>query len=219
MNILDTILDIIFPTKCLGCGKSSYYLCSSCLSSSPQAERECAKWIFPVFDYRHPVVKKSIWLLKYKNKRKLAEIFAEPIYLKLMEELSDLETLENFTKPVLVPIPLSKERFKERGFNQSELICNALIRIGKENKQNTFEVIKDVLVKKVDTVHQANIENRSTRLKNLKGTFGIKNENSLKGRNIILVDDIITTGATLNEARKVLKEMGAKKIIAVTIAH
>jgi len=67
--------------------------------------------------------------------------------------------------------------------------------------------------------HQAQIENRQKRIKNIIGSFAVKNKDIIKNRNIILIDDVTTTGATLNEAKKVLREAGAKKIIAFTIAH
>ncbi|KKS56700.1 MAG: Competence protein F, partial [Candidatus Nomurabacteria bacterium GW2011_GWF1_42_40] len=78
---------------------------------------------------------------------------------------------------------------------------------------------KDILIKPKDTKHQAHIENRSERLKNIIGSFTVKNSEIIKGRNIILIDDILTTGATLSEARKVLKRAGARKVIAFTVAH
>src|ERR1035437_8557684 len=126
---LNTILEIVFPSKCILCGKKGSDLCLVCLSTSPLAERETVDWIFPLYDYRHPAIKKSLWLLKYSGKRRLANVFAEVIYEKIMEELSELVMLENFTEPILIPIPLSRRRYKERGFNQAELICRELIKI------------------------------------------------------------------------------------------
>ena len=96
MKFLDTILDVIFPVNCISCQKKGSDLCSKCLLSSPSPERESASWIFPLFDYRHPPIKKSIWLLKYKNKKKLACVFAEIMYGKIIEELSELSLIKNF---------------------------------------------------------------------------------------------------------------------------
>lgn len=238
MQFLNTILEIFFPTKCMECGKNGADLCLSCLTEAPLAERETAKWIFPLYDYRHPIIKKSLWLLKYKGKRRLANIFAEIIYGKILEELSELSILENFTEPVIIPIPLSLERYRERGFNQTELICQEIVRLSKTNHLTppsapplltkerglggeVFILATNVLLKPKDTTHQALIKDRNTRLKNLIGSFYIKEraENKIKNKNIILIDDITTTGATLNEARKVLKQAGARKVIAFTVAH
>ena len=225
MGFLNTILNIIFPVKCVSCGEFGTDLCLLCLSDCPGAERENAKWIFPLYDYRHPPIKKALWLLKYKGKKRLAPIFAEVLYGKILEELSELSVMENFREPILIPIPLSAKRYRERGFNQAELICKELIKIDNlrhgVDKKNNFTLEKNVLIKIKNTEHQARIKDRSIRLKNLSGSFAVKNarEKLIKNKNVILIDDIITTGATLNEARKVLKNSGARKVVAFTIAH
>ncbi|OGI74855.1 hypothetical protein A2740_01830 [Candidatus Nomurabacteria bacterium RIFCSPHIGHO2_01_FULL_43_16] len=219
MRFLNTILDIVFPVNCVACGKSGVDLCVVCLNDSPEAKRESVKWIFPLYDYRHPPIKKVLWLLKYKGKKRLANVFAEVMYGRMLEELSELNIMENFRKPVLIPIPLSKKRCRERGYNQAELICQELIKINNLRHGVYLKLEKDILIKPKDTKHQAHIENRSERLKNIIGSFTVKNSEIIKGRNIILIDDILTTGATLSEARKVLKRAGARKIIAFTVAH
>ena len=166
------------------------------------------------------MIKKALWLLKYKGKKRLANVFAEAMHGKMLEELSELSFLQNFTDAVLIPIPLSGRRYRERGYNQAELICRELIKLDKENN---LKLEKNILVKIKETEHQARIKDRNQRLKNLTGSFAIKNAEKnisiIKNRNIILIDDITTTGATLNEARKILKSSGARKIIAFTVAH
>ncbi len=235
MSFLDTILNIVFPVKCIFCGKNGVDLCLSCLKDAPSAERESAKWIFPLYDYRHPAIKKSLWLLKYKGKKRLASIFAEIIYEKILEELSELSVMENFNKIIIIPIPLSPKRYRERGYNQTELICKEIVRISKtrhlipdpspykgEGQNEIFSLENNILIKIKETEHQARIKDRRIRLKNLAGSFAIKNAektNLIKNRNIILIDDITTTGATLSEAKKVLKQAGARKVIAFTVAH
>jgi len=238
MRILDTILNIIFPVNCVVCGKRGFDLCFKCLSDSPPAERESANWIFPLFDYRHPPIKKSIWLLKYKGKKRLASVFAEILYGRIIEELSDLQMIENFKDAILIPIPLSKRRYRERGYNQAELICRKLMEIQKRNYptppsaplsllrrgaggevNENFSFEKNVLIKIKETEHQVKIKERRDRLKNLADSFSVKNPELIKGKNIILIDDVLTTGATLTEAKKILKLYGAKKVIAFTVAH
>ena len=227
MGFLNTILEILFPSKCILCGKKGSDLCLLCLSTSQLAERETVNWIFPIYDYRHPIIKKSLWLLKYSGKKRLAGVFAEVLYEKILEELSDLIVLENFTEPLLIPIPLSPERYKERGFNQAELICQELVKINKSRQKNNndlnFYFEKKVLIKPKETEHQARLRDRKIRLKNLSGSFALgsnaEKAKLIKNRNVILIDDITTTGATLNEARKILKQAGGRKIIAFTVAH
>lgn len=223
MRFLNTIFDIIFPVKCVSCGKNGFDLCGECLKSIPEAERESAKWIFPLYDYRNKIIKKSLWLLKYKGRKRLAGVFAKNIYEKILEELSDLSIMENFSEPILIPIPLSPKRYRERGFNQAELLCIELIKIDHLRHGVDMQLEKNILIKPKDTEHQARIKNRNERIKNMAGTFAIKdeekNKNIIMKKNIILIDDILTTGATLSEARKVLKQVGARKVIAFTVAH
>lgn len=223
MNVLETILNIVFPVNCVSCGEKNFDLCFKCLSESREAERESADWIFPLFDYRHIPIKKSIWLLKYKNKKRIASVFAQVMYGRIIEELSELSVMKNFREPILIPIPLFTKRYNERGYNQAELICQELIKINNLRHGVDWTLEKNILIKIKDTEHQANIKERRHRLKNLIGSFVIKNPEKniekIKNKNIILIDDVTTTGATLNEAKKVLKQSGARKIIAFTIAH
>jgi competence protein ComFC len=233
MSFLDTILNIVFPVKCIFCGKNGIDLCLNCLRDAPGAERESAKWIFPLYDYRHPTIKKSLWLLKYKGKKRLANIFAEIIYEKILEELSELSVMGNFNNIILIPIPLSPKRYRERGYNQTQLICKEIIKINNlrysvdDDNGVDLKLENNILVKIKETEHQARIKDRRIRLKNLTGSFAIKNAEKntnnkfslIKNRNIILIDDITTTGATLSEAKKVLKQAGARKVIAFTVAH
>lgn len=224
MRFLSTILDVIFPVKCLTCGAPGADFCLTCLSDSPPAERESAKWIFPLYDYRHPPLKKALSLFKYKNKKRLAQLFAEVLHSRILEEYSDLSEMENFHNAILIPIPLSRKRYRRRGYNQAELICRELVKINsninlRHGVNADFMLANNVLMKPKETKHQAQIENRGERLKNIIGSFRVENADPIKGRNIILIDDITTTGATLAEAKKVLRGAGARKVIAFTIAH
>jgi competence protein ComFC len=214
MAFLEHVLDTIFPIYCLDCCMRGEYLCPNCLSRCPKAQREVQPWIFPLFDYRHPPIRKAVWFIKYKGKKKLTRIFGELMYEQIIEELGDLSRMENFRSPILVPIPLSKERKRKRGFNQAEILCKEIMKIDQE-KYLTLDT--EALIKPKETRHQAHAKNKAERQKNLLGTFAATK--GLENRNVILIDDVATTGATLLEARKVLKEAGARKVIAFTIAH
>jgi len=216
MRFLDTILDVVFPVNCVGCRNPGFDFCLTCIGEAPGNERENFPWIVSLFDYRHPPMKRALWLLKYKGRKRLARTFAENLYGRMLEEISDLMLLENFTDILLVPIPLSRRRGRERGYNQALLLAQEIRAL--DNGQN-FTLCKDALIKTRDTPRQAHIENRRERLENVVGSFGIANKDKIKNRNIILIDDITTTGATLHEARKVLRAAGAKKVIAFTVAH
>lgn len=216
MKLLDAMLSLLFPDHCMVCGEDDTSLCLRCLANFPPPERDSASWIFPLFDYRYEPLRKAIWLLKYKNKKNIARTFGELMHERMVEEMADLSMLENFRNPLLIPIPLSRKRYRERGFNQSELLCKEIIACDTENY---FELETKSLIRKKDGEHQARIENRNERLKNIIGSFGVVNGEKIKNRNIILIDDVTTTGATLAEAKKVLKENGVKKVVAFTIAH
>lgn len=218
MSFLNTILNIIFPVNCVSCGKTGEELCYFCLKKFPTIQNNKnikENWSFSLFEYRYPAVKKSIWFLKYKNKRRLAKIFAELLYAKIVKELSNSYNQE-FHKPLLVPIPISAKRRRERGYNQTELLCHEIMKLDKEK---ILGLEKNVLIKPKETAHQALTLNKQERLKNIIGTFSLKNREKIINRNIILIDDVITTGATLEEARKLLQKFEAKKVIAFTIAH
>ncbi len=216
MKILKTILDLIFPEKCLNCHKRDILICENCIKNLDLNEKELDNFVYSIFDYRNPIMKKIIWNLKYKNKKMLAGFLAIYLHERILEELTDLEVFENFTNPIIIPIPLSKTRLKERGYNQTLLIAEEIIKLDRENK---FILEKNILYKRKETEHQARIKNRQERLKNIIDTFAISNQEKIQNKNIILIDDVVTTGATLKEARKILKQNGAKKIIAFTIAH
>ena len=215
-KILNKILDWLFPERCLVCRKGEALICSSCLRSIPVAERPTEPWIHPVFDYRNETIKRAVWLFKYKGRRQLAGLVAPLLYELLLEEMADLKAFHNFADPVLIPIPMSPKKIRTRGYNQAEILARELAALGEDLN---LELFSDVLLKIKETPSQAKTKNKKERLENLKDSFSIKNPEKIQGRNVILVDDIITTGATLNEARKVLKNAGARKIIAIAAAH
>jgi len=215
-TIVNLILDIIFPKYCIGCKKANENLCENCLSKIPPSRESEHEFIISIFDYKNPIIKKAIWLLKYKNKTDIAKILSKLASEILIEELSEIKTLKNFQNPLIIPIPLSRKRQRERKYNQAEIIAKEII---KNINDKTLELSLNTLYKNKETGQQARILNRRDRLKNLSDCFVIKNIEKIKGRNIILVDDVTTTGATLVEARKTLKKAGARQIIAITLAH
>lgn len=170
---------------------------------------------FTLFHYHDPTIKKLIWAFKYQGKRKVAGLFADVLYEHLLEKLSDDALFLDFTRPIIIPIPLSKKRRRKRGFNQSELIAEQLTR---KDRANFFDIQTHVLIRVRETEHQARIENKEKRLKNVEGAFTIRGAHKIKNRNIILLDDVITTGSTMREAQKVLIAAGVKKILVVAVA-
>jgi len=217
-KLCDAVLDLVFETRCLGCGLKGNVFCGTCIKSMPpSAANNLSKSdIHALFDYQHKIVKDAIWRLKYSGTKEIAGIFAHLLYDKFFEDLSERFVFENFHDPLLVPIPLSAKRQRERGFNQAELIAKELAMLAGE-KNFFFE--PSALLKTRDTPSQASIKNRDERLKNLNGCFSVRNKTAVLGRTIILVDDVSTTGATIQEARRALHKAGAKKVIAFVVAH
>ncbi len=210
-KFINTFLNFLFPQKCLGCGKNEFLLCEKCLKRIDYPTLIKDKNIWSATDYNDPLAQKVIWLLKYRKIKSAAEPLAELIYERLME--ASLPIGSEASKYILIPIPLSPKRLKERGFNQTELISELL------SKKSNFPVCKNVLIKIKETGSQVSLKDRIKRLENLKGSFSLKNPELIKGKNIILIDDVSTTGATINEAMKVLREAKPRKIIALVVAR
>jgi ComF family protein len=124
-------------------------------------------------------------------------------------------TFSNFNNPIIIPIPVHKNSLKERGYNQSEIIAKNIISFDNEK---IFKIEPNALSKIKETPHQSKLKNKNDRLKNLKDCF-YADEKIVKNKNIILIDDVITTGTTMLEATKTLKKAEAKKVIGFSIAH
>jgi competence protein ComFC len=111
----------------------------------------------------------------------------------------------------LIPVPLHKSRYRERGFNQSDIVAEGISKI------TGLSVLKNVLKRKKNTKDQTNLS-REQREENVRGAFVVSEPEMINGKKIILVDDVITTGATLSECARMLKQAGAEKILGMTIA-
>ena len=168
-----------------------------------------------LFQHKNKISRKAIWAIKYGKNKKIIEKFSNLLYEFIIENISDETLFSSFDNPLLIPIPMHKNNLKERGYNQSELIVKQIFEI---DQCKNFNVSFDTLVKIRQTPHQSELKNKTDRLKNLKNCFCVKGQ-MVKNRNIILIDDVITTGTTMNEATKVLKNAGAKKVIGFSITH
>jgi ComF family protein len=230
VKIWETVLDILFPPLCTLCEKTMNRderedgICASCISSIPvktaftcpkcrarlaENKKVCHKdmpfYLAAALPYGDERVKKLIWKLKYEKHTYAARSLA-----RLMRE--HLEAVgvspSDFT---FVPIPLHKSRERERGFNQSELIgafiANAF--------QLPFE--RKALIRIKKTSAQAETKNRNERKENMAGAFSAR-ESIVKNKNIFLVDDVYTSGATIEEAVRTLKKAGAKHVVALVAA-
>jgi len=167
-----------------------------------------------IFSYRDPLIRILIHSLKYHGRKASADLFAPHLYDMLVEMLSDEYLFGASDMPLLVPIPLFEKRLQERGYNQSTMLAQAL------SMQSAFPLSLDesLLVRIRDTGSQTAFS-RAKRLKNTHGAFHAKYPDLVRGKTVILIDDVLTTGATIDEARKTLLEAGARDVYGIVVAH
>ncbi len=174
-----------------------------------------------IFNYRHSLCRQAIWEIKFRGNQKLIQDFSTLLYEFILEEISELQTFKNYSEIILLPIPTSAKRRRERGFNQCELIVNELVKEDKRRNQNNFTAKNKLLIKNTYTAKQSRTHGRSARLNNVINTMQTNNRFITRDQKTlyILIDDVITTGATMAEAVRVLKQAGAKNIIGLALAH
>jgi len=217
-KLLNKILDLILPQKCFNCGEDGRVLCEKCIFMLPRNEKYMGRDNIAVFSYQNNTMKECVALLKYKKAFSIAEDLGKYLYEIALEEISEIKIMSDGTRKdkfILIPVPIHKNRLKSRGYNQAKLLAKEM---AKQDKKS-FEILEDVLLKIKDTESQALRECRKERLKNLKDAFLVKNEHKIKGRTVLLIDDVITTGTTVEECRKSLILAGARKVIALALAH
>jgi ComF family protein len=158
-----------------------------------------------IFPYRDEVVRALLWEVKYKKNARAAELLGYAL---------DETCLRRCGAPhLLIPVPLSRRRLRERGYNQVSMVAHAATR-----GHSHIEVRDDILVRTRHTPRQTDLPKRE-RLVNLTGAFAVPDIAPVVGKRIILLDDIVTTGTTLREAAAVLRDAGAKEVRCVALAH
>lgn len=180
-----------------------------------QARETENKSIYALFDYRDETIKNMIWSLKYRRNKHVANVFAQMLYDFFVEEFSDLHIYSDFDKPVLIPIPMHKKHLQQRGYNQTILLAKELHKIGGDS----FCVLRADILQKIKNSPSQTKLHKNKRLKNIIGTFCVRKPEEIIGRSVVVLDDVTTTGATLNEARKILRKAGAKRVIGIAVAH
>lgn len=204
------ILDFIFPPRCAACKEySESTICSNCSANITylhHINRNTLPIIYSTAVYEG-VIKKALNAFKFHNKIRLARTLAE-LMIKTAEKNN---IMQKHDIDLIIPVPVHKNTIKNRGYNQSELLARAIgERFSAETKTNALVKIKDTA--------EQNKLNKEERLVNLKGSFAM-NE-FIESRNILLIDDVYTTGATAKECIKVLRSnKSANKIIVLTLAR
>ncbi len=163
-----------------------------------------ARDIASLFPYRNPDIEALIWQLKYKRDRRAAELLGHAL----------AEALAHLTTPhTLVPIPLSNERLRERGYNQVATVCTHAAKY-----LPAVTVGENLLLRTRHTPPQTSLS-RYERLKNLHGAFSVPNPDRVHDQDLILIDDVTTTGATFREAKEALLRAGARNVQCIALAH
>ena len=225
-NLTGQAYDFLFPRRCVGCGREGAFICPACrsrfvpieppfcsLCGVPLAKGtlcpSCADWkasidcIRSAFRFEGPA-REAVHQLKYQNLRAIA-----PDLASLM--LPVVNSLE-IKCDVFVPVPLHPGRLRERGYNQSALLARELGRL------TGLPVDEACLVRARNTRSQARTGSVIERRENVEGAFACANQD-LKGRRVILLDDVATSGATLNAGAAALKAAGALSVCGVTFGR
>ncbi len=209
------LVDLILPEKCISCNSKGQIICNNCVLKLRKTERETLNHIYACYDYRDPLIKRAIWELKYHRRSHIGEKLGQLLYEEFTEDLSEINQYLNNQPIYVIPIPISKDRLRKRGYNQAKTIASAFCDCNKKS----LVLITDLVLKIKQTTPQAKIANRTHRLNNVKGVFKVANEEFVRGKTFIIIDDVTTTGATFLEVTKILKEGGAKKVLCFAVAH
>ena len=233
-QIQDFILDAIFPQSCVQCDREGKCLCSDCFNLIDILEYQfcpvcgkrvigqnvckgCVKktnldGIFSASPYSDFLVKKAIVRLKYepylKNLSKtLADLIITHFYLLHNNHIRGI-----LQDSILIPVPISKDKMKIRNFNQAKEIAREL------SMKLQLPLFSDVLLKTKSTPQQVGLP-LWKRKKNIKNAFVIFNSNKIISKKILLIDDVFTTGSTVEECAKTLKDAGAREVYAIVAAR
>jgi len=228
-------LDFLFPEECLICHKTvqnTYPVCDACLkqislrigficpvcfkklpfnqlSPCPSCRPKThLKALMAVGFYEDKILKELIHQFKYQNITSLAVPLAQLMIDHLEKYFPNQEN--NY---YLVPIPLSRQKERQRGYNQSLLLAEII------SQKLNYPLLKNILLRQKNTISQITIRDYQKRKENIKDAFLVVQSEMIKNKNILLIDDVFTSGATLEEAAKTLKMAGAKNIIGLVLAH
>jgi len=230
-DIKNFFLELLFPRFCLGCQKEGTYLCQDCLSLIEISQhqyclcqmaqriwqggkcKKCASrklnGLYFAVPYQNSLVQKLIRLFKYNP---FVKELSGTLASLIINHFQLLDNPPDFSEFLLVFIPLEKRKLKQRGFNQAEEIAKEL------SKSLEIPLVSDCLIKIKANFPQVKLSGKE-REENIKGVFLCKNPEKIKGRKILLLDDVYTTGSTMEEAARVLKTAGAKEVWGVAVAR
>jgi len=209
----EAALDFIFPRRCVGCGHEGAFICPKCLDGMSRLASDPGFSAAPVdpaaldsltaaFGFEG-VLRQAVHQLKYGHLRGLAPLLATRLHAETFDRLPIAD--------LIIPIPLHPARKRERGFNQSALLARQL------SKLTTIPISETALRRTRQHPSQARAANLEARRINVRGAF--QAAGIVPGCRVILVDDVATSGATLNAAAVALKSGGAAKVHGLTLAR
>lgn len=235
-GIFSFVIDTLFPPQCAACAmpaKTNFFpLCDTCSSSMlvftslfcpvcgnrlPTTTRTCHQEQYFLLgaatDFNGPNIQKLIHALKYDNKKYVSALFG-----KIMANYF-LHISENYhlplDAPVIIPMPTSKKHLRQRGYNQAQCIAEEFIT---HYTKKELQLSTRVLIKTRATKSQTECITVKERKENVRGSFSIINGEILNNKDVIIIDDVHTTGATLQEVSVLLKKYGARNILALVFA-
>lgn len=214
MKLKELITELIFPSFCLNCQRLGYLLCEDCYhdlqfyfvqNHYQQVKKRFNRVYFDdllIMAKFNGALVKLIKALKYKSAKNTAPFLARMLYRHLKIPQADLITF----------VPLHQKKLRIRGYNQSQEIAKELTKLCKIPNKN-------LLYKKKHNSAQAEIKDQQERMLRMKDLFRVKERyrQGLNHKTLILLDDVLTTGATLNAASKALKQAGAENIFGLII--
>lgn len=212
-KFLNSVLDVVLPLR------SDFEIVKNLdeetMFSLPRAKKiENLDWIHSLWEYRNRKVKAVIWELKYRENVSPLTTIGKMLFDEIIAIVSDIVIFNSDAEFLLIPIPMTEESRVERGYNQSELIAKSIL---ENDEKRTLVYAPQFFLKTKETNKQSHSQSKLERLQNLEGCF--EADPRVEGKYIFLIDDVVTTGSTLTEARKTLLDAGAKDVFALTIAH
>ncbi len=229
--MLNFILNIFYPNKCMFCNEfldnNSKYYCKKCYYKLPFTEDKicliCGREVYgthkiclscrthktyidvnyPAFTYSGNI-EEALKKFKFAGKMWYYKPFAKLMYENIKDKVSNID--------YIVYPPINKKTFYKRGYNQMELISKEM------SKLLNIKMLKNCIYKTRENEKQS-LTSGKLRYQNVRGVFAINNGFSeiINGRNILLLDDVMTTGATINECARMLKKSGAKSVVSSTL--
>lgn len=229
-KIQEKIINLIYPQVCGICGKINYNaVCPKC---NVHLKKQGKMDILTKEELKENSLEKEkffeelIYIFKYEGQIReliLDYKFNEKSYMYktfvnfLLKNKKIFENIKKYDK--IIPVPISKKRYKERGYNQSLLIAKEIsMQISYETNNNIkLELVNNCLIKTKNIIEQSKL-NKEDRQHNIQGVYTLKNGSILTNKSILLVDDIYTTGSTVNECSRVLQQAKPNKIGVLVLA-